>query len=70
MSGEPPANDHRRYSAVSPSIFTPVKLSMGIPHPVDQIHRRSQEVGDIGTTHPIDNKYGYELLYRLLAIAI
>lgn len=70
MSGEPPANDHRSYSVVSPSMFTPVKLSKEIPHPVDQIDGRSQEVDDIGTTHPIDNNYRYELLYRLLAIAI
>jgi len=71
MLGEPPANDHRRYSVVSPSMFTPVKLSMEIPHPVDKIDRRSQEVNDIGTTHPTDNKYTkYESLYRLLAIAI
>jgi len=70
MLGEPPANDHRRYSVVSPSMFTPVKLSMEIPRPVDRIDSRSQEFDDVGTTNPIDNKYRYELLYRLLAIAI
>ncbi|KAF0763296.1 Uncharacterized protein FWK35_00009688 [Aphis craccivora] len=64
MLGEPPANDHRRYSVVSPSMFTPVKLSMEIPRPVDRIDSRSQEFDDVGTTNPIDNNSNQSEIYK------
>ncbi|XP_026822543.1 uncharacterized protein LOC113560704 [Rhopalosiphum maidis] len=66
MLGESPAylneNDRRRLSVTSgvktpPMMYTSTELAMKIPHPIDRLDSRSQEVDDMRTTHPTDNRY-------------
>lgn len=68
MLGESPVyvNDHKRLSVTSgvktSPMYTFTELAMKIPHPIDRLDSRSQEVDDIRTTHPTDNRYRYKLL--------